>query len=475
MKRILSVLVTAAVLVTLLASCTQSQPAETPGTADVTAQADVTGSQTAPQPADTTARKEAQSQSEDVTTAKPVANKADITAKFTDPAFLSYVRELVGKDEGESVSASDVANIESVECPNKSISSLNGIAYFTALEYLDCGNNRIKTLNLSKNTALTDLVCYSNLLTKLDLSRNTALTVLDCGDNRLKKLDVSKNTALTELICDDGVTVTGYGRDAAQETQATQATQATPAGTVPGNTDITAKFTDPNFLSRVRELVKKTNGEPILANDVAGIQEVNFDGGNVYVPSEDFFETNDFSSHGSFRSYPEISSLNGIEYFTALTQLTCSDNKLTTLDVSKNTALTVLGCSNNQLTALDVSKNTALTVLVCDVNKLTNLDVSKNTALARLGCYKNQLTTLDLSKNPMLTDLTCSDNKLTELDVSKNTALVTLSCKDNNLTELDLSKNLALGTSDSGYGSKYAVRCDEGVVVTGYDGETNLG
>ena len=64
-----------------------------------------------------------------------------------------------------------------------------------------------------------------------------------------------------------------------------------------------------------------------------------------------------------------ISNLNGIEAFTALTTLYCGSNQLTSLDVSKNTALTRFGCWDNQLTSLDVSKNTALTDLMCDGNK----------------------------------------------------------------------------------------------------------
>ena len=59
-------------------------------------------------------------------------------------------------------------------------------------------------------------------------------------------------------------------------------------------------------------------------------------------------------------SEKEIKSLKGIEYFTALRTLNCSDNELTELDISGNTALDTLDCSYNELTALDVSKNTAL-------------------------------------------------------------------------------------------------------------------
>ena len=136
---------------------------------------------------------------------------------------------------------------------------------------------------------------------------------------------------------------------------------------------------------------------------------------------------------GTYFSPGTISSLKGIEFFTALEDLRCSDNQLNSLDVSGCTALTTLFCYNNQLTSLDVSKNTALTWLQCDNNQLTSLDVSKNTALEILWCYNNQLTSLDLSKNTALKYLSCGGNQLTSLDVSKNTVLTRLYCYQNRI------------------------------------------
>lgn len=140
----------------------------------------------------------------------------------------------------------------------------------------------------------------------------------------------------------------------------------------------------------------------------------------------------------------EIKNLKGIEYFTNLISLECSNNQLTSLDVSKNTYLQVLWCDFNQLTKLDISKNTALTELVCRVNQLTELDVNKNTALTSLSCYENPLTKLDISHNTALEDLCCSSNQLTELNLSNNTALKRLQCFSNQLQKLDLSKNTNL-------------------------------
>ena len=49
----------------------------------------------------------------------------------------------------------------------------------------------------------------------------------------------------------------------------------------------------------------------------------------------------------------DIASLAGIEHFTAMTTLNCSQNSLSTLDLSANTALQELYCDQNQLTELD--------------------------------------------------------------------------------------------------------------------------
>ena len=50
-----------------------------------------------------------------------------------------------------------------------------------------------------------------------------------------------------------------------------------------------------------------------------------------------------------------ISDLTGIEDFTALGSLRCTNNSITTIDLSTLTNLTFLWCNQNQLTALDLS------------------------------------------------------------------------------------------------------------------------
>ena len=145
------------------------------------------------------------------------------------------------------------------------------------------------------------------------------------------------------------------------------------------------------------------------------------------------------SNHSSVASYDgtinvrrkNITSLSGIEYFTSFTTLDCFDNKISTLNLSKNKALTKIYCTHNKLTQLDLSKNTNLTELNCSNNQLKTLDLSKNYNLTDLICYNNLITTLKFENNEVLRNIHCAYNKLAVLDVTKNKALIELNCINN--------------------------------------------
>ena len=139
-----------------------------------------------------------------------------------------------------------------------------------------------------------------------------------------------------------------------------------------------------------------------------------------------------------------ISDLTGIESFSSLTTLKCSQNNLTSLDISQNINLVTLYCGSNQLTSLDVTQNTALTWLSCGSNQLTSLDISQNINLVTLYCGSNQLTSLDVSQNINLRALVCPSNQLTSLDISQNILLDYFLCINTLITSLDLSNNSVL-------------------------------
>lgn len=188
-----------------------------------------------------------------------------------------------------------------------------------------------------------------------------------------------------------------------------------------------ANFPDANFQKYIKDVLDTNKDGSLSEAEIAKVTELTFE----YPDSPGVKMSN-------------IASLKGIEYFTALTTLDCSEQKLTTLDVSANTNLTTLNCSENRLTSLDLSKNTALTTLNCSYNKLAALDVSNNTDLNDLICSENQLERLNVSANTALTRLTCNDNKLVALVLGQNTALTTLACDSNQLTSLDVRGNTNL-------------------------------
>ena len=115
-----------------------------------------------------------------------------------------------------------------------------------------------------------------------------------------------------------------------------------------------------------------------------------------------------------------------------ITSINCSGLGLTSLVL--NTPLMWVDCSENQLTSLDVSNSGLLQVLFCNKNQFTSLDVSKNIYLFIFNVTYNQLSSIDVSKNKMLQNLSCAHNQLTSLDVSQNLQLVILDCNENQLT-----------------------------------------
>ena len=156
-----------------------------------------------------------------------------------------------------------------------------------------------------------------------------------------------------------------------------------------------------------------------------------------------------------------ISNLQGIKYFTALKQLICYNNPMTSLDVSGLTALTYLDCAptdsytGTKLTSLNVSGCTNLETLYCssnnisslsvsDFTNLKNLDCSYNTSLTTLNCYRNNLTTLNVAGCYALKELLCFENaNLAAITgLIHCTAITYLDCEDCAITSLTAVKNM---------------------------------
>ena len=296
-------------------------------------------------------------------------------AQYTLIPDVNFEKALIdlGIDSGVidgKVFTANISTLTTLDVSSKNIINLTGIQDFLALTSLNCFNNQLTNLDITKNTSLNYLSCWNNQLTSLDVTKNNSLTYLDCNANKLTSINVTLNTSLTYLYCNDNK-LTNLN--------------------VTLNTDLTVLACSSNQLTSL-DVTKNTS----------------------------------LAYLSCFNN--QLTSLNVIENI-ALTYLVCSVNQLTSLDVTNNTKLSELYCTSNQLTNLDVTKNTSLSALTCWNNQLTSLDVSKNISLNLLYCDNNQLTSLDVSKNASLIDFACSNNQLTSLNLKNgnNTNLHTYS------------------------------------------------
>lgn len=118
---------------------------------------------------------------------------------FPDANFRSYVLASFDSNGDEKLDDEEIANVKYIYAPAKTISSLKGIEYFTELLELNCDNNQLTSLDVSKNTKLVKLICSKNALTSLNTSHNPLLKKLDIYSNKITSIDVSQNTELETL------------------------------------------------------------------------------------------------------------------------------------------------------------------------------------------------------------------------------------------------------------------------------------
>ena len=120
-----------------------------------------------------------------------------------DETFRKYLLKQFDKDGNGVMTPAERYAVTEIDVNSKNITSLKGIEFFPNLKKLNCGHNRLTSLDVSKNTVLQELVCWENQLTSLDVSQNTALQELACFENQLTSLDVRQNPALQKLSCWD--------------------------------------------------------------------------------------------------------------------------------------------------------------------------------------------------------------------------------------------------------------------------------
>ena len=329
---------------------------------------------------------------------------------FPDAKFRAIVKDkAINTNEDDYLSEKEVIAVTDLDLTTKEIGKLDGIGFFTELTRLICQANFLNKLDVTKNTKLKILNCQMNALSVLDLSQNKALTTLSCGFNGLSALDFSNNTALTGVSC-EGNKIKGESMTALVNSLPAAEEGVLYVVDDHSSTDNIITTAQAKIAKDKGWTVMKYNGawqpEEYAGFDPIAINETNF-------PDQKFREyliAQDYGKDGVLTeielravtvmdvSNKGISNLKGIEYFTKLTNLNCSQNSLTSLDVSKNMALVYLDCYMNTLGSLNVSNHAELSRLTCTQCGLTSLDVSNCPKLTKLECFRNKIEGTEMDK-----------------------------------------------------------------------------
>ena len=358
---------------------------------------------------------------------------------FPNSTFRTYVSTTFDTDSNGSLDDDEIANAVAIDVSNRGIDNLTGIEYFSDLVDLYCQNNSLTAISVSSNTRLSTFYCYGNSLTSLDISSNTNLVNLNCADNKLTFLDVSVNARLSELVCSrQSISVSGVNFNGTS--------YQVNLGWLSSGIDAARII---SF-----DVVDDANGsiEHLLSGDVLSMDDeptritylyntgysgvpmevmLNMSGGSGLIINEATFPDTVFRAYisNSFDVNSDgvldvseiaattiidvtsmsISSLRGIEYFTALTALYCRDNQLTALDLSRNASLGILDCSSNNIAAIDLSTQGSFSTLSCDNQTLTladpeSTDQSDYPYMINLNVLKTSLD-LDISVSTFIYNL----------------------------------------------------------------------
>lgn len=261
----------------------------------------------------------------------------------------------------------ELGAIREIDCRGRNIASLDGIQRIHGLVSLNCQDNPVAAINLSKNPQLTTVVC-GNRPQEGEGKPGMTVTSLDIsGCRRLK-------------------TLTGYCLDV----------------------EAIEGITDCRELKRI-ELENSRIASGLDLRGCVMLEEI-----RVY--------------RGAYGHCPKIDA-SGCRYLQTLVGR--SMKTLETVGVTGCRSLKTLDVSENNVRSLDLTGCSALEILNCGHNALTELDLSPCAKLSRLNCESNEIRSLDISHCPELTTADASHNRLSEIDARSNPVLAGLDVRDN--------------------------------------------
>jgi gliding motility-associated-like protein len=236
----------------------------------------------------------------------------------------------------------NINGITNLDIANKNINDLTGIEDFVALTSLECSDNQLTNLNVSKNTNLTELYCSNNQLSYLDVTKLPNLIRLWCFNNELLNLDASKNLNLISLRCENN------------------------------------QITNLNTSNLIDLYVFTCEQNQIASLNISDSTILNrLQCGNNLLTSLDVSSNTNLSFLSCENN--QISNLN-FENNSHLAFLFCFNNEITDLDLTRNPNLTSLNCSNNQLCSLNINNgnNNSLSAVNFNLNPDLNCVIVDN-------------------------------------------------------------------------------------------------
>lgn len=156
----------------------------------------------------------------------------------------------------------------------------------------------------------------------------------------------------------------------------------------------------------------------VLTENIENVTELNFNNKDI----TDFTGLNDFTSLETFSGSLSASFIGSF--------IGTAGNSVQ-IDVSELVNLTDFSCTNCALLSLDLTNNINLERVNISANEISEIDISTLTKLKSFFLGAGNLTTLDVTNNTLLENLGLSTNSLTTLDVSQNSSLQFLSTLGN--------------------------------------------
>ncbi|ATV28682.1 internalin [Prevotella intermedia] len=347
-----------------------------------------------------------------------------------------------GNTEGQDLTI--YGNIAVLECSNNQLTTLD-VTKLPALTHLISRKNFVRALDVSANTELKFIYVQDSPLEQLDLTRNSKIDSLILTNNRLKELTLVSHPTLELLMCTSNAQLKKLNLKECPKLKHLDALQTlVDEYDLSGNGEL--RYVAVGMGRPLRTLsLPQNNKIDTLMVPAAGLKKI------------DLSQTKQLKLLGIDNNY-ELSQLD-LTGMKQLRDLSCEGNSLTSLNLSDCRNLVTLVCNNNQLSALDVSGLDKLEILTCFSNDLSSLNLTGCTSLKSLDCSVNpklstadfprSLTSLNCSscsfsqietaKLPLLTNLTCDGNQIGTLDLSAQTKLTAVNCSNNKIKQLDFS------------------------------------